>query len=128
MKLSEIAKVLNAKVICGEDRLVRKVAVMGGAGGGDCVLAKEYGADVYLTGECKHNQAIAAGVLGLAVIAAGHYETENPVLEPLIRYLKANTRNVEYILSGSNKAVFRTCRGSNDNDFVYFNLVKEDQV
>ncbi|MBQ1685567.1 MAG: Nif3-like dinuclear metal center hexameric protein [Clostridia bacterium] len=133
MQLDQFAKTVEEKLhttalICGEDRLVRKVAVMGGAGGGDCAFAKEYGADVYLTGECKHNQAIAAGVLGLAVIAAGHYETENPVLEPLIRYLKANTRNVEYILSGSNKAVFRTCRGSNDNDFVYFNLVKEDQV
>ena len=133
VQLDQFARTVEEKLhttalICGEDRLVRRVAVMGGSGGGDCAFAREYGADVYLTGECKHNQAIEAGVLGLAVIAAGHYETENPVLEPLISYLKANTRNVEYIRSSSNKPVFRTCRGNDNNDFVYFNLVKEDQV
>ena len=73
-------------------------------------LIEEYGADCYVTGECKHSQAIEAGVMGLAVIAAGHFETENPVLIPLIEYLQANTDGVEYILSRRNTHIFRACR------------------
>ena len=114
MPLDAFARLVSEKLsaavlIAGSDRPVRRVAVMGGSGGGDCAYAKEYGADVYVTGECKHSQAIAAGVMGLAVITAGHYETENPVLRPLIEYLQANTDGVEYILSRSGKAVFRPC-------------------
>ncbi len=113
--LFEFAKLVEEKLdttalIAGADRPVRRVAVMGGSGGGDCALAAEYGADVYLTGECKHSQALEAGVMGLAVIAAGHFETENPVLRPLVEYLQANTDGVEYILSRKNAPVFRALR------------------
>lgn len=99
---------LHSKLhISGENRPIKRVAVMGGSGGGDYVLAHENGADAYLTGECKHNQAIEAGVLGLPIITAGHFETENPVLKPLIEYLQNRTNGVEYILSEVNKPVFR---------------------
>ena len=115
MALDEFARLLEKKLgtvamISGEDRIVRRVAVMGGSGGGDCALAKAYGADCYVTGECKHSQAIEAGVMGLAVIAAGHYETENPVLLPLMEYLNSNTHGVEFILSRRNIPVFRTAK------------------
>lgn len=117
MPLDEFARLVEEKLgtvahIGGEDRTVRRVAVMGGSGGGDCALAKAYGADCYVTGECKHSQAIEAGVMGLAVIAAGHYETENPVLRPLIEYLKANTSGVEFIVSRRNAPVFRTAKSA----------------
>ncbi|MBR3298859.1 MAG: Nif3-like dinuclear metal center hexameric protein [Clostridia bacterium] len=115
MSLDEFARLVEEKLgtvahISGTDRLVSRVAVMGGSGGGDCAYAKAYGADCYVTGECKHSQAIEAGVMGLAVIAAGHFETENPVLRPLIEYLKANTDGVEYIVSRRNTPVFRTAK------------------
>ena len=111
--LYELAKRVEEELgatalICGEDRPVRRVAVLGGSGGGDIRLAKDRGADVYITGECKHSQGIEAAALGLALIVAGHYETENPVLKPLIAYLQANTNDVEYILSGSCGRVFRS--------------------
>lgn len=104
-------KLHTTALVAGSDRPVKRVAVMGGSGGGDCAFAKEYGADVYLTGECKHSQAIEAGVMGLAVIAAGHHETECPVLRPLIEYLQASDDDVEYILSDCGGSVFRApCR------------------
>lgn len=117
MELDEFARLVEERLctvahISGEDRTVRRVAVMGGSGGGDCAYAKAYGADCYVTGECKHSQAIEAGVMGLAVIAAGHYETENPVLRPLIEYLKANTNGVEFIVSRRNAPVFRTAKST----------------
>ncbi len=118
VELDDFARLVEKKLgavahISGENRLVRRVAVMGGSGGGDCALAKAYGADCYVTGECKHSQAIEAGVMGLAVITAGHYETENPVLRPLAEYLKANTEGVEIIISSRNTPVFRTAKSDN---------------
>lgn len=115
MMLDDFARLVEKKLgatalVAGENRPVRKVAVLGGSGGSDCAFAAEYGADCYVTGECKHSQAIEAGVMGLAVIAAGHFETENPVLIPLIEYLQANTDGVEYILSRRNTHIFRACR------------------
>lgn len=117
MALNEFARLVEEKLgtvamISGKDRIVRRAAVMGGSGGGDCALAKAYGADCYVTGECKHSQAIEAKVMGLAVIAAGHYETENPVLRPLTEYLKANTDGVEFIVSRRNTPVFRTAKNN----------------
>ena len=115
MMLDDFARLVEKKLgatalVAGENRPVRKVAVLGGSGGSDCAFAAEYGADCYVTGECKHSQAIEAGVMGLAVIAAGHFETENPVLIPLIEYLQANTDGVEYILSRRNTHIFRAYR------------------
>ena len=112
MTLDELAARVEERLgatalITGSDRTVRRVAVMGGSGGGDIRLAKEYGADVYITGECRHNQGIDAMTLGLALIVAGHHETENPVLRPLIGYLQAHTHDVEYVLSAVNGPVFR---------------------
>ena len=117
MELDEFARLVEERLgtvahISGENHIVRRVAVMGGSGGGDCAYAKANGADCYVTGECKYSQAIGAGVMGLAVITAGHYETENPVLRPLIEYLKANTSGVEFIVSRRGTPVFRTAKSA----------------
>ena len=70
--------------------------------------AHEAGAQVLVTGECKHSDAIAASVLNLNIIAAGHYQTENPMLIPLAAYLRSNTEGVEYMISKVNTPTFRT--------------------
>lgn len=79
--------------------MVKRVAVMGGSGGDDIEHMLRCGADVYITGEIKHDKAIAAQHMGLSVIAAGHYETEKVVLAPLIRCLQKYDFDVEYNLS-----------------------------
>ncbi len=100
-------KIGTTLMVSGSNRPIKRVAVMGGSGGGDYALAKASGADVYLTGECKHNQAIEAAALGLAVVTAGHYQTEVVVLKPLIEYLQIHTCGVEYLLSEACTPVFR---------------------
>lgn len=85
------------------------IAVIGGSGGAEYEQAHEAGAQVLVTGECKHSDAIAASVLNLNIIAAGHYQTENPVLIPLAAYLRSNTEGVEYMISKVNTPTFRTC-------------------
>ncbi|MCR5611075.1 MAG: Nif3-like dinuclear metal center hexameric protein [Clostridiales bacterium] len=85
--------------VAGPERKVRRVMVCGGSGGSEYPLAREMGADVLVTGECRHNEAIEAEAAGVNVIAAGHYETESIVLEPLTERLRSLTEGVEYVIS-----------------------------
>ncbi len=90
-----------------ENAIVRRIAVVSGGGGSDVLPAAEAGADVLLTGEIRHSEAIAARALGLAVVAAGHYESECVVLEPLIRRLQNAGFDVQYTLSREDGSPFR---------------------
>ncbi len=68
-------------------RPVHRVAVLGGAGGDEMAEALEAGADTYVTADVKHHQFIDAGELGVNLVDAGHFPTENvviPVLAELI--------------------------------------------
>lgn len=62
---------------CGDaERLVRRVAVLGGAGTsaiGDAIRAQ---ADVLVTGDVRHHVALDALELGITLVDAGHHATE----------------------------------------------------
>jgi len=72
-------------------RSVERVALVPGSGG-EMVPQAAALADVMVTGEIKYHDALLASDLGLAVLAAGHYQTERPVLNLLARYLREATR------------------------------------
>lgn len=93
-----VEKALGCTALATGDaaRPVRTVALIGGAGGSDVAAAAAAGADVFVTGECKHHQALEAQVRGLAVLACGHYETERVVLETLIARLQGPENDVQY--------------------------------
>jgi dinuclear metal center YbgI/SA1388 family protein len=74
---------------------VRKVAVMGGSGGGDINNAILAGADTLLTGEMKHSRYIEARSKGLNVVTAGHFDTEFPVIPVLSEMLKNRFPSLE---------------------------------
>ncbi len=60
-----------------------RVAVLGGAGKDYVISALKSGADSYVTGEMDYNSLLDSREMGLNVILAGHFHTENPVLEKL---------------------------------------------
>ena len=99
---------LNARVsISGEiEKPISRVAVMGGSGGSSVMQAAAQGADVLLTGELKHSDALDAQMLGLNLIVAGHYETEAIVLEPLMKRLQNECFDVQYKLSRTDGSPF----------------------
>lgn len=89
--LTLVKSVLNVKYVryVGDlNREVRTVAVLGGAGGDYLECAVQEGADVMLTAEVKHHIGLYAKEAGIALVDAGHFETENIVLEPLLETLR----------------------------------------
>ncbi len=86
------------------DRLVSRVAVLGGAGGGDLEYAQTAGADAYLTGEAKHNQILEAWERQLPLILCGHYETERVVLKSLRDRLQILAPDVQCTITLREKA------------------------
>jgi len=70
-------------------RKVKKVALCGGSGASLIQEAARKGADVLVTGDVKYHEARLAESLGLAVLDAGHFATERPMVEGLARALKS---------------------------------------
>lgn len=66
------------------EKMVKTVAVCSGAGADYLAEAKENGADVLLTGDGSHHDFLDANEMGIALVSAGHFETENPAIDLLI--------------------------------------------
>jgi len=64
---------------------VERVAVCSGAGSSFYREAMKHGADVLVTGDVKHHDAIDAQCCGIAIIDAGHFETERPGIRALAK-------------------------------------------
>lgn len=68
-------------------RPIRKVAVGGGACGDFLWEAAALGCDAFVTADLKYNHFLDAQALGLTVIDAGHFPTEDVVCPVLVKYL-----------------------------------------
>ncbi len=66
---------------------VKTIAVSSGSGGSNIFEAAKAGADVLVTGEIKHHEINAANNLGVDVIDAGHFKSEDIVILPLLNKL-----------------------------------------
>lgn len=64
-------------------KAVRKVAVGGGSCAGAMLDAIDAGCDTFVTADIKYNQFWDAQELGLNLIDAGHFATENPIVSVL---------------------------------------------
>jgi dinuclear metal center YbgI/SA1388 family protein len=87
--IKEILKLETIRVIGNLNRKVKKVAVCTGAGDSLIKKAKFAGADVYVTGDMKYHDSQDAIEMGLPIIDAGHYATENIAMPYITEYLKS---------------------------------------
>ena len=78
---------------------VRKVAVGGGACASEIMDAVKAGCDTFVTSDVKYNQFWNASDLGLNLIDAGHFYTENPVTAYLAEKIAAAFPEVEVKIS-----------------------------
>ena len=82
---------------------VRKVAVGGGSCASGMLDALAAGCDTFVTADIKYNQFWDARDLGLNLIDAGHFQTENPVVYVLAEKLKAAFPEIEVKISESHR-------------------------
>ncbi len=83
--------------LIGADQMpVRKVALCGGSGAFLLQTAHRQGADVLLTGDVKYHEARQAEELGIALIDAGHFATEQLMIEQVTQSLQAAARQLNW--------------------------------
>ena len=78
---------------------VRKVCVGGGSCGGAYAEAFAQGCDTLVTADVKYSQFRSAYELGMNLIDAGHFHTENPTMPVLARKLGGAFPGVDVIMS-----------------------------
>ena len=102
IKFSEFAQVLEktlgTKCLCWGDpsREIRNIAFVGGAADDEWRTAQREEADVLVTGEVKQHNALEASESGFALVAAGHYATEQPGVVALCERLKKAVPEIEW--------------------------------
>ena len=87
--VKEACRVPALRLVGDPHRPVKRVAVCGGDGGDLLHAASRAGADVLITGDLGHHQALEALDLGLTVVDAGHFGTEWPGMADLSEWLNS---------------------------------------
>lgn len=77
---------------------VSKVAVVGGAADDEWRAAMAAGADVFVSGEIRQHVALEASESEMAMVAAGHYATEQPGCESLCERLADALPDIDWNL------------------------------
>ena len=78
---------------------VRKVAVGGGSCGSELAAVAAAGCDTFVTADVKYNQFWDAKMLGINMIDAGHFHTENPVVAVLAKKIQAAFPQIQVKIS-----------------------------
>ena len=81
---SKIKAVFKSPIVLyAGGKAVKRVYIVGGDGKDLIENAISYGADTLLTGRASYNTMIDAKDMGINIIEAGHFFTENPVCEKI---------------------------------------------
>lgn len=87
-------------------RPVSRVAVGGGSCGSMLGDAAALGCDTFVTADVKYNGFLDAKALGVNLIDAGHYPTEQVVCPVLVKWLAAGFPQVEILSTSRHKEAF----------------------
>ena len=82
---------------------VHKVCVGGGACGSELMDAYKAGCDTFVTADVKYNQFWDARDLGMTIIDAGHFYTENPVVKVLADRIQQAFPEIRVIVSKTHR-------------------------
>ncbi len=86
--IKEVLDCDHLRLIGDGDRRVSKIALCGGSGAGLLQAAHRQGADVLVTGDVKYHEARQAEELGIALVDAGHFNTEKLMIEKVAEALR----------------------------------------
>jgi len=108
--LEKVKKQTGAKAagIVGDDKkLIKTAAVCAGSCGKIINLVISQNADLYLTGELKHHQALAAKEANLTCICLSHTVSERFILKKFAKQLQKQVKNVKISISKSDADPFK---------------------
>lgn len=97
-KIKLSLKANGLRYVSGGKR-VKKIACCGGAGAGDMLKAVAAGCDTYVTSDLKYDHFLAARELGLNLIDADHFCTENVVVPVMYERLRERWPEIEVRIS-----------------------------
>ncbi len=95
-KVKRIFGVDSPRVAARRDVRISRIAVVGGSGGGLVPLAARKGADLLITGDTGHHQALEAGMLGIALLDAGHFHTEKTAFKYFAERLREMISDLDW--------------------------------
>lgn len=94
-----VSRQLSADVrFCDGENEIETVAVCSGAGADFAKEVAELGIDAFVTGDAKYHEFLDAKEDGLTLIAAGHFETENPAMAILAGKLRGRFSETDIIV------------------------------
>ena len=94
-----VSEELNANVrYVDGGKVIETAAVCGGSGGDLYADIAEAGIDALITGDVSYHDFLGAKQAGVTLIAAGHFQTENPVVEYLADKLRARFPQTDIIV------------------------------
>lgn len=88
------------------EKMIRTVAVCGGAGASFLPDLAKLDVDAFITGDAKHNDFLDSIDYDISLLAAGHYETETVSMPVLLELLKQEFPDVEYTYLESAPVVY----------------------
>lgn len=86
---------------------VSRVAVGGGSCGSMLEQVRAAGCDTFVTADVKYDVFLSARAMGISLIDAGHYATENVVCPALVKLIAQAFPQVEVLLSADHREVYR---------------------
>ncbi|MDF2548179.1 MAG: Nif3-like dinuclear metal center hexameric protein [Anaerosolibacter sp.] len=86
----------HIKVAGDVNRWIQKVALCTGSGAEFIYDAHKAGCDCFITGDVKYHDAQYAAQLGIAVIDAGHFETEDFACKIIAQTLREMSKQLNY--------------------------------
>ena len=109
--LEAFMQMVRSRLSCGglryvdAGRPVRRVAVGSGSCGEFVNAVYESGCDTFVTADVKYNYMLEASALGLNVVDAGHFPTEDVVVGPMTERLEARFPDIRFMKSRVHKDV-----------------------
>lgn len=95
-KVKKNLRAKNIRIIKSGENFIKKVGICSGAGSEFILKAKFYGAECFVTGDVKYHEAQNAYENKIHVIDAGHFFTENLIVEALAKKLDEEFKKMDY--------------------------------
>ena len=105
----EVLSLPRLTLVGDPTRLVEHVALCSGSGGDFLPDAVRAGADLYLTAELKHHQALLARQQGIAVIDPGHYASEIPAIPLIADFLEEQMSGLQVARAEDEDPIITCC-------------------